>query len=99
MKLRTNLYALALLLLSCVATVNSARPQQGKNLEQGATATKDKDDDAAEGAKRFAANCGRCHQTPEDISASEAKAVVRHMRVRAMLTGEDERLILKFIAP
>jgi len=98
MKLRTNLYALALLLLSCVAAVNSARPQQGKNLKQGA-AIKDKEDDAAEGARRFAANCGRCHQAPEDISASEAKAVVRHMRVRAMLTGEDERLILKFIAP
>ena len=99
MKLRTNLYVLALLLLSCSAAANSARPQQGKNLQQSTTAAKDKDDDAAEGAKRFAANCGRCHQAPEDISPSEAKAVVRHMRVRAMLTGEDERLILKFIAP
>jgi mono/diheme cytochrome c family protein len=56
-------------------------------------------DEAAEGAKLFAANCGRCHQPPQDVSPREAKAVLRHMRQRAMLSAEDERLILKFIAP
>jgi hypothetical protein len=52
-----------------------------------------------EGEKRFLTNCGRCHNPPEDISPREARAVVRHMRVRAMLSAEDERLILEFLAP
>jgi len=53
----------------------------------------------ADGEKRFQANCGRCHNPPESISPREARAVVRHMRVRAMLSAEDEQLILKFLAP
>jgi cytochrome c5 len=52
-----------------------------------------------EGERRFQENCGRCHNYPDSISPREAKAVVRHMRVRAMLTEEDERLILKYLAP
>ena len=56
-------------------------------------------DEAREGEKRFRANCGRCHNPPESLSPREARAVVRHMRVRAMLTKEDERLILKYLAP
>jgi cytochrome c5 len=52
-----------------------------------------------DGERRFQANCGRCHNLPESISPREARAVVRHMRVRAMLSAEDEKLILKFLAP
>ncbi len=52
-----------------------------------------------EGEKRFRTNCGRCHHPPEDLSPREARAVLRQMRVRAMLSAEDERLILKFLAP
>ena len=54
---------------------------------------------ANEGEKRFQANCGRCHHEPESISPREVKAVLQHMRVRAMLSAEDERLILKYLAP
>jgi cytochrome c5 len=53
----------------------------------------------ADGEKRFQTNCGRCHNPPEDISPREARAVVRHMRVRAMLSAEDEKLILEYLEP
>ncbi len=53
----------------------------------------------SEGEKRFRANCGRCHNPPSAISPREARAVLRHMRVRAILSAEDEKLILKYIAP
>jgi cytochrome c5 len=53
----------------------------------------------SEGEIRFEAHCGRCHLPPEDLSPREAKAVIRQMRVRAMLSAEDERLILRYIAP
>jgi mono/diheme cytochrome c family protein len=52
-----------------------------------------------EGEKRFRTNCGRCHNPPEDLSPREARAVLRQMRVRAMLSSEDERLILQYVAP
>lgn len=54
---------------------------------------------SSEGQQRFETHCGRCHNPPEDISPREARAVVRHMRVRAMLSAEDERLILEFLGP
>jgi len=52
-----------------------------------------------DGEKRFEANCGRCHNAPESLSPRETRAVVRHMRVRARLTAEDEKLILQYLAP
>jgi cytochrome c5 len=53
----------------------------------------------AEGERLFQAQCSRCHIPPEDLSPREAKAVLRQIRVRANLTAEDERLILKYLAP
>lgn len=66
---------------------------------QPASAAADNAADVKEGEKRFQENCGRCHHPPDSISPREAKAVLRQMRVRAMLSVEDERLILKFLAP
>lgn len=56
-------------------------------------------DPAAEGEKRFEINCGRCHRPPDNISPRVSKTILQHMRVRAMLTQEDEYYILKYIAP
>jgi mono/diheme cytochrome c family protein len=87
----------ALLSLSLIVALRSnARPQQQATPQRSAAA---KVDEGAEGEKRFRTNCGRCHHPPEDLSPREARAVVRQMRVRAMLSAEDERLILKFLAP
>jgi hypothetical protein len=54
---------------------------------------------SSEGEKRFQTNCGRCHHPPEELSPREARAVVRQMRARAMLSGEDAKLILEYLAP
>jgi hypothetical protein len=85
-----------LLLWSFLALRSNARPQQGNVVPRNAVP---KVDEAKEGEKRFQTNCGRCHHPPEDLSPREARVVVRQMRVRAMLSAEDERLILKFLAP
>jgi mono/diheme cytochrome c family protein len=71
-----------------------AKSSQNSSKSSAATKTSQTD-----GERRFQANCGRCHNPPESISPREARAVVRHMRVRAMLSAEDEKLILKFLAP
>jgi cytochrome c5 len=51
------------------------------------------------GQRKFEANCGRCHSAPEQLSPSFTGTVVRHMRVRANLSAQDEKDILKFLAP
>ena len=50
-----------------------------------------------EGEKRFHANCGRCHAAPEKFPPRMMATVVRHMRVRATITNEDQRLILFYM--
>jgi cytochrome c5 len=51
------------------------------------------------GERKFQANCGRCHSAPEQLSPRIAGTVLRHMRVRATLSAETERDILRYLAP
>ncbi len=50
-----------------------------------------------EGEKRFHANCGRCHAAPRKFPPRMMATIVRHMRVRAMITDEDMRLVLFYM--
>jgi mono/diheme cytochrome c family protein len=50
-----------------------------------------------EGEKRFHTNCGRCHMAPHKFPPRVMATAIRHMRVRAMLTDEDMRLILHYM--
>jgi hypothetical protein len=50
-----------------------------------------------EGEKRFHANCGRCHAAPQKFPPRMMATVLRHMRVRATITAEDQRLILFYM--
>jgi hypothetical protein len=51
------------------------------------------------GERAFQANCGRCHNPPEQLSTRITGTVLRHMRVRALLSPQDQRDILKYLAP
>lgn len=50
-----------------------------------------------EGEKRFRTNCGRCHQAPHKFPPRVMASAIRHMRVRATITDEDMRLILRYM--
>ena len=56
-------------------------------------------EDAMRGAKLWADNCIRCHniRPPKSLSDRQWETVMMHMRVRANLTGEEQRQILKFL--
>ena len=41
------------------------------------------------GERAFRANCGRCHNPPEQLSPRITGTVLRHMRVRALLSPQD----------
>lgn len=50
-----------------------------------------------EGEKRYHANCGRCHAAPSKFPPRMMATVLRHMRVRATVTADDQRLILFYM--
>jgi hypothetical protein len=50
-----------------------------------------------EGEKRFRSNCGRCHTAPPKFPSRMMATIVRHMRVRANITDDDMRLILRYM--
>lgn len=52
-----------------------------------------------DGNEIFEQNCSRCHSTPEGFSPRISGTVVRHMRVRANLSREDEQALLRFFNP
>src|SRR6516164_11125740 len=51
-----------------------------------------------QGEERFRANCGRCHAAPQKFPPRAMATVLRHMRVRATVTEDDQRLILFYMA-
>jgi len=51
------------------------------------------------GERVFAANCSRCHAAPMSLSPRITGTVIMHMRTRARLSREDEKLLLRFLAP
>jgi cytochrome c5 len=51
------------------------------------------------GERVFKQNCSRCHEEPQGFSPSISGTIVRHMRIRASLSRDDERAVLKFLNP
>jgi cytochrome c5 len=51
------------------------------------------------GERAFQANCSRCHYAPEQLSPSISGTIVRHMRIRANLSADDEKAILRYLGP
>jgi cytochrome c5 len=51
------------------------------------------------GERVFTTNCARCHNPPMALPPRITGTVLMHMRVRARLSREDEKLLLHFMAP
>ena len=51
------------------------------------------------GERKFSQNCSRCHKAPESFPPSISGTILKHMRVRASLSQQDERDILAFLNP
>ena len=56
------------------------------------------------GDKILKQNCNRCHFLPQfkfagfkDYSKKQLKTIVMHMRVRANLTGDEAKALVKFL--
>lgn len=54
---------------------------------------------AKTGEQVFMTNCSRCHVPPMSLPPRITGTVIMHMRVRARLSRDDEKLLLKYLAP
>jgi cytochrome c5 len=52
-----------------------------------------------DGDQVFQQQCMRCHDTPPSFSPRIAGTVVRHMRVRAGISEQEEQALLRFLNP
>jgi cytochrome c5 len=82
----------SVLYVACAAAILEA---QTKKVPKPTSTTTSQD----EGQRLFEANCSRCHAAPEGFSPRIAGTVVRHMRVRANLSHDDEQRLLRFFNP
>lgn len=89
---------LVFLLGGWLAWAQSAKPVKDAPAA-AATTAQHANAPANAGERAFQANCGRCHNPPEQLSPRITGTVLRHMRVRALLSPQDERDILKYLAP
>ena len=71
----------------------------GKTSQKPQAATHKPEQFHSEGERIFVENCSRCHTAPDGFSPRISGTVVRHMRVRAQLSGHDERELLRFLNP
>lgn len=82
--------------LSLSLFAGSAAPKKDASAVPVVGAT-DADTMRVQGEQRFHANCGRCHAAPRKFPPRMMGTVLRHMRVRATITAEDQRLILFYM--
>jgi cytochrome c5 len=101
MKMKSMIAAafLALMLALTAAAKNAGSKDASASATASASANAAQDENLhIEGEKRFRSNCGRCHVAPLKFPPRMMATIVRHMRVRAGLTNDDMRLILRYMA-
>lgn len=84
------------LILATGALVLVAEPKTGTPTATKVAAVHN-EPSIAEGELRYRTNCARCHQAPPKFAPAAMGTLVRHMRVRAMITDEDMHAILKYM--
>jgi cytochrome c5 len=81
--------------VEAVSQVQVPSTKSGNNKAVAQSQLQHEDD----GARIFHQNCSRCHNTPEGFSPRISGTVVKHMRVRASLSAENEKQLLRFLNP
>ncbi len=96
MKIRSLITCLLWFIVAAGTVFAGARSGKDANPAPVVQST-DADSMRIEGEKRYHANCGRCHAAPQKFPPRMMGTVLRHMRVRALITDEDRKLILFYM--
>ena len=93
-----NLALIALVLVAFVGFGWNALAQP-KEKNSSATAAESGPSTELSGEELWTMNCQRCHNVrpPTMYSGAQWDVIVHHMRVRANITGEEQRAILEFL--
>lgn len=94
--MKTFALVLALSTVCVTAAQTATQPKAATRPTQTAVHTAPK---VSEGQRVFEQNCSRCHNPPDGFSPRISSTVVRHMRVRANLSEEDAKALMKFFHP
>lgn len=93
--------AILLALAVCVGLAAAAKTANGDKDAPAASApshnSAQDDPMRLEGEKGFHANCGRCHAAPPKFPPRAMATIIRHMRVRAMITDQEMKVILHYM--
>jgi mono/diheme cytochrome c family protein len=92
-------YVFVLLLLSGVSLATTRLKAESSPTVKQQDAVSQSHTIQTNGEEVFKANCSRCHMPPMGLSPRTTGAVVMHMRARARLSRQDEKLLLKYLAP
>jgi cytochrome c5 len=87
------------LLLAGSAAIGQMNGAQPDTPPSGSTPQKIQATNSNRGEQVFHQNCYRCHQEPRGFSPSISGTIAKHMRVRASLSDEDYKALLKFLNP
>ena len=101
MRAKFAIATMLVLVAMVFAAAAPATPNNGAGKSTSAAASDHSAQDDTlrlQGEKRFRANCGRCHTAPPKFAPRMTATIVRHMRVRATLTDEDMRLIIRYMS-
>jgi mono/diheme cytochrome c family protein len=100
MRVKLAIATILVLVAVVLAAAAPATPNGGGKNTSAAASDRSAQDDTLrlQGEKRFRANCGRCHTAPPKFAPRMTGTIVRHMRVRASLTDEDMRLIIRYMS-
>ena len=97
---RTHLAALALIFFVSPSWSLLAGPQAGRRITAESTSAAPSDSNMnLSGEELWSNNCLRCHniRPPTMYSNAQWDVIVHHMRIRANITGQEQRAIVEFL--
>jgi mono/diheme cytochrome c family protein len=100
MNTRVTILPIVLALVSSLYAAGPPRKSENDSARIStpvAQSSADADAMRVQGEQRFRTNCSRCHAAPHKFPPRMMATIVRHMRVRAMITDEDMRLVLFYM--
>jgi mono/diheme cytochrome c family protein len=87
------------MLLAASVAIGQMNGTQQDTPPKGGAPQKAEETNPNRGEQVFHQNCYRCHQEPRGFSPSVSGTIAKHMRVRASLSAEDYKALLKFLNP
>ena len=96
---RSYVAALVLLLVSTTWNLFAEPKANGKQAATSISAASNDSYMGLTGEELWSNNCNRCHniQPPTRYNNAQWDVIVHHMRLRANITGQEQRLIVEFL--